>query len=281
MWRGVKVKIKNWHIFLLVIAVILIVKYGGFLGALSGICESQEPTSAEGIMAIAGTWQVGGLNGTVSGNDVVWSTSYLRVNDVSLVNSSMVCSDFETSLIASVVSQENASSRTFLEGTRRVFEFNKFKVGDTVFDSLYVWCGPTPNLVLQSNDALVEEKYFVNTFTCKECSAGIVENCSNNASRVWRTCSVEGSWVVENSCETTTTNSQSSSGVTNIIPVECGPEEQWVDTEHKCITQTNETEQKEQVTVEEKNWFSNNKTFIIIIGVMIIGLGFLVWKKFK
>jgi len=60
-------KLKNWHILIVVILMFFVYKAGmfGFMGALSGICTSQEPVEVTEMLAPMKGWVISEVNGSV------------------------------------------------------------------------------------------------------------------------------------------------------------------------------------------------------------------------
>jgi len=190
------------------------------------------------------------------------------------------------SLLATVLSQENATTRSFFEGPKRVVQFNKFVVGETKYDSLLVWCHPNTDLAVQTNSEVVQRRYFDNFYTCVDCVTGIVEEktCDDESIIEYRSCSEEGFWNVLEECPATEVEIQASggsgpTGITNIIGVECSATEQYSKEERKCVTI--ETPEVTEEPASKASWLMTNKYLLLALATMLIGGGIYLWKRKK
>jgi len=279
-----KYAFENWHLLMIVVVLFFVFKAGtfGFMGSLSGICTSHEPiTKAEVLSGMSG-WSLESVNGSVSADGLTWSSEYLTVIDVSSVPN-MTCSAYINGLVNTAFAQENASSKTFFEGTKKVVELNNLVVEETVYDTLLLWCGGSPDLVLQSNSVLAKDLYFTNFYTCVDCVAGNEENktCSDESVIEWRTCT-EGFWEVQNTCPVSVSTADGGgklSGGTVSVGVECLPTEYYDKVQRSC--KLVEVATPEQEMVEEAPVKSKLNLWLIGAVIVIAGFALYIFKKKK
>ena len=302
-----KYKFESWHLIIALILLFFIAsKYGGFLGALTGICTSVEPSPSE-IKSQILEWEFGSVvneDGELIGATVKsegggvysWAGEYkLYLLDVtSAETETFTCADAINDLMAQASMQDNSTLRTFFEGDRKVFAFENgvfslagftgavFTVPKEV--ERFVWCDKSGYLLLSTETEGLKDKYFQSFYKCVDCESGVIENktCPNGEEIIWRQCGDEGFWEVLSECPAPVVETPSSSGLVGgggTIPAQCGPGEMWSGEEHKCvtlaITPDVSEDQPSQFTV-----FIKNPLVIVALAIFALGIGyFFIFRK--
>lgn len=285
-------KYETWHLIPAIALLVILYSYGGFsfLGALTGFCQADEPTSISDFKTDIGLWSFNGVTPSVTGDVYNWNLSMLTVQSVPS------CGAFIDSITATAGTQ-NLTINSGLEADRRVVEIQ----------GTYYWCNANDSIFFSSNSLALKDLWFETYFVCTECQPGISEKqtCANGNNITAKTCSATGTWTYPQSCPETVVTTPASQPAPKTTMETCGPLEKWVSEEHKCVLMgcassddcglafdekaglmakipCIEGQCKPQTEAAVQGASSGIPYFLIVLGILFAGgLGYIIYKAVK
>lgn len=187
-------KLKDWHyvgLVLLVIGVLYFTGGGYFLGSVTGLCSSNDPTTLEGLKTSIGEWSFNDLEATISSNDVSWDVNKIEFVDVHLTYNN-TCTNYLSGLISASY-QNNLTFSTEIVRDRTVvfIEPNNF-----------YWCDQSGSILMRSTNSVLKDRFFEAFVTCLEChtNESVVETCADGTNITSKFCNETGYWTYPESC---------------------------------------------------------------------------------
>ena len=305
-----KYKFEYWHLLVAVVVLFGVAHYFGlgFLGALTGICHSEELNSSGDIISAVSLWKYGGADAQImppDPNDPGAPTAIFWGNMNLFIVIDQYCGNVLAQADYQVDHNPNITKESSFEGPTQVFKYYNMLLGNQPTPILYVWCNSVnKDVVMATTNVALKDMYFEQFYVCTECEAGVNESetCDTGSTIVTKQCTENGTWSVIDSCPvievpnvTATTTGTGGAGVpSGSIKIACDfPGEYWDSNLRKCTggcTLNSQCPSKScdldtyscnPVVVEEQSTLEKYRYYFAGIGLIILGLGYWLITKIK
>lgn len=189
---------ENHLAIIAVIGFILLATFGGFgfLGSISGFCESVEAPTKDKMIKDISQWNYRLDSSTINDNKIFWKTSEVTVD--------FMAEGCNNRIIAlnEMAKQQSQPAVELIRGPTTVYEFMEFVDPTQGLIDFWGWCDKSDTLFVRTNDKNLMELYFENFFVCEECEFGEQEEttCADGTKLITKVCGEDAKWKVKSTC---------------------------------------------------------------------------------